>query len=112
VLLFDGGKEILASFGDRLCAKATAELERLGVEIQCQSIVTAVDAFGVEVKGPDVAIRRDRLTLIPPATRALATLRSVLAFAVADARVQQNVAAAVRKPTSGRAQRRPGTHHR
>jgi integrase len=39
------------------------------------------------------------------ATRALATLRSVLAFAVADARVQQNVAAAVRKPTSGRAQR-------
>ena len=39
------------------------------------------------------------------ATRALATLRSVLAFAVADARVQHNVAAAVRKPTSGRARR-------
>ena len=39
------------------------------------------------------------------ATRALATLRSVLAFAVADARVQHNVAAIVRKPTSGRAQR-------
>ena len=39
------------------------------------------------------------------ATRALATLRSVLAFAVADARVQQNVAAVVRKPTSGRARR-------
>ena len=57
MLLFDGGKEILASFGDRLCAKATAELERLGVEIQCQSIVTGMDAFGVEVKGPDGAIR-------------------------------------------------------
>src|SRR5215467_13659382 len=39
------------------------------------------------------------------ATRALATLRSVLAFAVADARVQQNVAAVVRKPTSGRERR-------
>ena len=38
-------------------------------------------------------------------TRALATLRSVLAFAVADGRVQVNVAAAVRKPTSGRARR-------
>jgi integrase len=37
------------------------------------------------------------------ATRALATLRSVLAFAVADGRVQHNVAAVVRKPTSGRA---------
>ena len=39
------------------------------------------------------------------ATRALATLRSILAFAVADARVQHNVAAVVRKPTSGRARR-------
>jgi integrase len=39
------------------------------------------------------------------ATRALATLRSVLAFAVADGRVQHNVAAVVRKPTSGRARR-------
>lgn len=39
------------------------------------------------------------------ATRALATLRSLLAFAVADARVQHNVAASVRKPTSGRARR-------
>jgi integrase len=39
------------------------------------------------------------------ATRALATLRSILAFAVADARVQHNVAASVRKPTSGHARR-------
>ena len=39
------------------------------------------------------------------ATRALATLRSVLAYAVADARVQHNVAAAVRNPTSGQARR-------
>jgi integrase len=38
-------------------------------------------------------------------TRALATLRSILAFAVADARIQHNVAAAARKPTSGRARR-------
>jgi hypothetical protein len=39
------------------------------------------------------------------ATRALATLRSILAFAVAYARIQYNVAAAVRKPTSGQARR-------
>jgi integrase len=39
------------------------------------------------------------------ATRALATLRSVLAFAVADGRIQHNVAAEVRKPTSGRVRR-------
>ena len=58
VLLFDGGKEILANFGDRLSAKAASELERLGVEIQCQNIVTGVDAFGVEVKGPDGTVQR------------------------------------------------------
>ena len=39
------------------------------------------------------------------ATRALATLRSILAFAVADGRVHHNVAAAARRPTSGRARR-------
>jgi integrase len=39
------------------------------------------------------------------ATRALATLRSILAFAVADGRVHHNVAAVVRNPTSGRARR-------
>src|SRR6516165_963137 len=39
------------------------------------------------------------------ATRALATLRSVLAFAVADGRVQHNVAAVVHAPTSGRVRR-------
>jgi integrase len=39
------------------------------------------------------------------ATRALATLRSILAFAVADGRVQHNVAASVRRPTSGRTRR-------
>ena len=39
------------------------------------------------------------------ATGALATLRSILAFAVADGRVQHNVAASVRRPTSGRARR-------
>lgn len=58
VVLFDGGKEILATFGDRLSVKAAGELERMGVEIQCQSIVTGVDAFGVEVKGRDGTVRR------------------------------------------------------
>jgi NADH:quinone reductase (non-electrogenic) len=58
VLLFDGGKEILANFGDSLSGKAAGELERMGVEIQCQSIVTGVDAFGVEVKGPDGTVQR------------------------------------------------------
>jgi NADH:quinone reductase (non-electrogenic) len=53
VLLFDGGKEVLAGFGDRLSSKAAKELERLGVEIHTGSVVTNIDRFGVEVKGKD-----------------------------------------------------------
>ena len=58
VLLFDGGKEILASFGDRLSSKAAKELEPLGVEIHTGSIVTNVDRHGVDVKGPDGEVQR------------------------------------------------------
>jgi NADH:ubiquinone reductase (H+-translocating) len=58
VLLYDGGKEVLAGFGDRLSAKAAKELEHLGVEIHTGSIVTNVDRHGVEVKGPDGEVQR------------------------------------------------------
>ncbi len=53
VVLFDGGKEILAGFGNELSAKGAKELERQGVEIHTGSIVTAVDRHGVDVKGAD-----------------------------------------------------------
>jgi NADH dehydrogenase len=58
VLLYDGGKEVLAGFGDRLSAKAATELGRLGVELHTGSIVTDVDRHGVEVKGPDGKVQR------------------------------------------------------
>jgi NADH dehydrogenase len=58
VLVFDGGKEILAGFGDRLSSKATSELTRQGVEIHTNSIVTDVDRRGVEVKGEDGRVER------------------------------------------------------
>src|SRR5215813_4307693 len=51
VVLFEGGKEILASFGDRLSERARKALERGGVEVQTGAIVTRVDADGVDVKG-------------------------------------------------------------
>jgi NADH:quinone reductase (non-electrogenic) len=58
VRLFDGGKEILAGFGENLSAKGAKELERQGVEIHTQSIVTKVDRHGVEVKGADGEVIR------------------------------------------------------
>ncbi len=58
VVIFDGGNEVLANFGDRLSKKAAAELRRLDVDIQCERIVVDVDAFGVSVKTPDGTIER------------------------------------------------------
>jgi NADH dehydrogenase len=49
VLLLDGGKEPLATFGHRLSAKATKELQRAGVELRMGARVVGVDAFGVDV---------------------------------------------------------------
>ena len=53
VLLLDGGKEPLATFGDRLSGKAGKELERLGVELRMDARVVGVDADGVDVVGAD-----------------------------------------------------------
>jgi NADH:ubiquinone reductase (H+-translocating) len=53
VLLFDGGEEPLASFGKELCAKATKEIERTGVQLRMRSRVTDVKADAIIVEGPD-----------------------------------------------------------
>jgi NADH dehydrogenase len=58
VLLFEGRPEILATFGDKLSGRATRELERIGVEIHVRSLVTRLDAHGVDVKGPDGSVQR------------------------------------------------------
>src|SRR5512133_4025642 len=53
ILLFDGGKEVLATFGDKLSGKAAKDLEHLGIELHMSSIVTDVDRTGVVVKQGD-----------------------------------------------------------
>ncbi|MGI9557019.1 MAG: NAD(P)/FAD-dependent oxidoreductase [Solirubrobacterales bacterium] len=58
VLLYDGGEQILASFGNRLSGKGARELERLGVEIHTETIVTDVGARSVEIKRADGSVER------------------------------------------------------
>jgi NADH:ubiquinone reductase (H+-translocating) len=53
VLLFDGGDAPLASFGPALSAKAGKTLDKLGVEQHMHSIVTQVDATGLNVRNAD-----------------------------------------------------------
>jgi NADH dehydrogenase len=50
VLLFDGGRAPLASFGAKLSAKAMRALRVLGVETHLGAMVTTVDAGGLMVR--------------------------------------------------------------
>jgi NADH dehydrogenase len=58
ILLLDGGPMILASFGRRLSDKARKELNRLGVEVHNDALVTGVDERGLDVNSDDPSLRR------------------------------------------------------
>jgi NADH dehydrogenase len=80
VLLFDGGAAPLAPFGPRLSAKASATLDKLGVEQHMHSIVTGIDATGLSVRAADgTETRYDAATVLwtagvaaPPVAAAIA----------------------------------------
>jgi NADH:ubiquinone reductase (H+-translocating) len=58
VLLFDGGAAPLAAFGPKLSAKAAKALTDLGVELHMNSIVTDIDATGLQVRAKDGSTSR------------------------------------------------------
>ena len=64
VLLLDGGKEPLATFGNQLSDRATHNLEDMGVELRMGCRVVGVDALGVDVDGPSGRERIDAATTI------------------------------------------------
>lgn len=53
ILLLEGGPRILAAYSPRLAERAVAALERLGVTVVTQAVVTAVDEGGVTCRRPD-----------------------------------------------------------
>lgn len=50
VILLDGAPVILSSFDERLAAKATVRLQRMGVEVRLGAAVVEVDENGIEVQ--------------------------------------------------------------
>lgn len=58
VILLDGAPVVLPVYGGKLSANAAARLEKLGVEIQPNAMVTDVDADGLVVKEKDGTTRR------------------------------------------------------
>jgi len=50
VLLVDAADSVLGSFGHKLSARTVQQLEKLGVEVWLNSMVTGVDSTGIDVK--------------------------------------------------------------
>jgi NADH:quinone reductase (non-electrogenic) len=49
VVLIEAGPRILSSFSEDLASRAVRDLENLGVQVRTSSMVTAIDADGVEI---------------------------------------------------------------
>ena len=58
VILLDAAPAVLPPFGEKLGQRAAARLEKMGVEIQLDAMVTDVDRDGLTVKDFDGTIRR------------------------------------------------------
>lgn len=58
VVLLDGAPDVLPVYGGKLSRKTRQTLERLGVQIQLNAMVTDVDADGLTVKEKDGTERR------------------------------------------------------
>ena len=57
VLLLEAGPRVLATFPESLSARASRQLERLGVEVRCGRPVSAIDAQGVSLGAERIAAR-------------------------------------------------------
>src|SRR6478752_9939078 len=58
VILLDAAPAVLPPMGEKLGLKAKARLEKMGVEIQLNAMVTDVDRNGITVKNQDGTLRR------------------------------------------------------
>lgn len=58
VILLDAAPAVLPPMGEKLGNQAQARLEKMGVEIQLNAMVTDVDRNGITVKDPDGTMRR------------------------------------------------------
>ena len=58
VVLVDGASQVLPPFGEQLGVKTKKELERLGVEVVLDTMVTSVDDAGVTLRHKDGTERR------------------------------------------------------
>ena len=79
IVLLDAAPRILSSFDGQLARRAAAKLERMGVEIRTGTLVTGMDAAGVELTTGDGVERLAAMTKIWSAGVQASPLGSMLA---------------------------------
>lgn len=79
IVLLDGAPQVLPPFGKRLGRKAQRTLERLGVEVKLNAMVTDVDANSVTYKSGDEEYKIDSYTKIWSAGVAASPLGKMVA---------------------------------
>jgi len=81
VILVDGGKQPLATFGDQLSARVAKTLVHLGIEVRMGCQVVGIDAAGVDVKEAGGVSRIEARTTIWAAGVQASPLAKLLADA-------------------------------
>lgn len=64
ITLLEGGPRILAPFPEKLSAAATASLQKLGVQVQTQALVTDIQADGVTYKHQEQTVQLPARTVV------------------------------------------------
>ena len=82
VVLVEGGSAVVPTMGGRLSRRAARKLERMGVELRLNAMVTDMDEHGVTVTGPDGAAERlDAATKVWAAGTQGVSLGTTVAYA-------------------------------
>lgn len=81
VILVDAVDHVLPSFGDHLSERAARELRRLGVELRLGTMVTGVDATGVDLERAGTATRVECMVKVWAAGVRASPLGAILAKA-------------------------------
>ena len=79
ILLIEGNDRVLSSYTPKLSAKARKSLQRLGVTVMTESLVTLVDDRGVEIKSKESTHRIEARTVLWAAGVRASSLGRILA---------------------------------
>jgi len=81
IVLIEAGPAVLGPFDERLQRYTTRTLERMGVEVRCATLATAIDRDGITVRNDDSEVRIEARTKVWAAGVQASPLAKLLASA-------------------------------